>query len=90
MRTLKEQCLDLHRFQGFGDVESIEQMEQVVRRTLRVSRGDLAQLASQRAAAVHEALVRLDVDGSRLYVVSEGEQAVTSTGSGRVRLQLLS
>jgi outer membrane protein OmpA-like peptidoglycan-associated protein len=75
---------------GFGDVDSAEQMEQVLRRTVPVSRGDLAELARRRAAAVHEALMRLGVDGSRLYVVSEGEQAVTSTGSGRVRLQVLS
>jgi hypothetical protein len=74
---------------GFGAAGSAEQMEQVLRERIPVSRGDLAELANTRAATVQAALVRLGVTGNRLYVVSEGERAVTAEGAGLVQFEVL-
>ena len=74
---------------GFGAAGSAEQMEQVLRERISVSRSDLAELANTRAATVQAALVRRGVPGNRLYVVSEGERAVTTEGAGLVRFEVL-
>ena len=74
---------------GFGAASSAEQMEQVLRERISVSRRDLADLANTRAATVQAALVRRGVTGNRLYVVSEGERAVTKEGAGLVRFEVL-
>lgn len=75
--------------QGQTTAGSAEQMEQVLRERISVSRSDLAELANTRAATVQAALVRRGVPGNRLYVVSEGERAVTTEGAGLVRFEVL-